>query len=276
MSDITLIDDSEQSSLVTNGLAKNGEMYLKKAGSTDAGSIVVYDSGVWKGFPNEAVSYLNQYSVSLDGANDYISIPSSTDFDFGTGPFSFSMWFYLTNVNGYGGLVYRSSGYRVKFQGSDQTIKMELGSFRPIVVQHGSSLLNAWHHLVIVGDRSENKIKGYLDAGTPYQTTMSSSVSLTASGQPLFFGRHLTYYTAGLVDEFSVFNYALSASDIASLRDTSGSNPVPADISSLNPLGWWRMGENDGGTGTTITDQGSGGNDGTLTNGPTFSTDVPS
>ncbi len=53
MSDITLINDSEQSSLVTNGLAKNGELYLKKAGSTDAGSIVVYDSGAWKTFANE-------------------------------------------------------------------------------------------------------------------------------------------------------------------------------------------------------------------------------
>lgn len=56
MSDITLIDDSEQSSLITNGLAKNGELYLKKAGSTDAGSIVVYDSGAWKTFADEFVS----------------------------------------------------------------------------------------------------------------------------------------------------------------------------------------------------------------------------
>lgn len=56
MSDITLINDSEQSSLVTNGLAKNGEMYLKKEGSTDAGSIVVYDSGAWKTFANEYVA----------------------------------------------------------------------------------------------------------------------------------------------------------------------------------------------------------------------------
>lgn len=33
---------------------------------------------------------------------------------------------------------------------------------------------------------------------------------------------------------------------------------------------------NDSGTGTTITDQGSGDNNGTLTNGPTFSTTIPS
>jgi len=42
------------------------------------------------------------------------------------------------------------------------------------------------------------------------------------------------------------------------------------------------MGDNETGvsdgsaTPTTITDQGSGSNDGTLTNGPTYSTDVPS
>lgn len=53
MSDITVINDSEQSSLVTNGLAKNGELYLKASGSTDAGAIVVYDSGAWRTFANE-------------------------------------------------------------------------------------------------------------------------------------------------------------------------------------------------------------------------------
>jgi hypothetical protein len=53
MSDITVINDSEQSSLVTNGLAKNGELYLKASGSTNAGAIVVYDSGSWRTFANE-------------------------------------------------------------------------------------------------------------------------------------------------------------------------------------------------------------------------------
>ena len=55
---------------------------------------------------------------------------------------------------------------------------------------------------------------------------------------------------------------------------------VPTDIGTnglnLSPLHWWRMGDNDSGTGTTITDQGSGSNDASLVNGPTFSTDVPS
>ena len=62
------------------------------------------------------------------------------------------------------------------------------------------------------------------------------------------------------------------SSNISSIYNSG----VPNDISSLSPLHWWRMGDNNSGTGTTITDQGSGSNDGTLTNGPTFSSDVPS
>ena len=76
----------------------------------------------------------------------------------------------------------------------------------------------------------------------------------------------------GLIDEVAIFNSALSASDITAIYNSG----TPDDLSSYSPVGWWRMGDNDGGTGTTITDQGSGGNDGTLTNGPTFSTTVPS
>ena len=75
-----------------------------------------------------------------------------------------------------------------------------------------------------------------------------------------------------MIDEVSFFNSALSASNVADIYNSG----VPNDISSLSPVGWWRMGDNNSGSGTTITDQGSGGNDGTLTNGPTFSTTVPS
>ena len=74
-----------------------------------------------------------------------------------------------------------------------------------------------------------------------------------------------------MIDEVALFNTALSASDITSIYNSG----APGDISSLNPVGWWRMGDNNSGSGTTITDKGRGGNDGTFVGGPTFSTDVP-
>jgi len=68
-----------------------------------------------------------------------------------------------------------------------------------------------------------------------------------------------------------MFHSALSASNISDIYNGG----EPTDLDSYSPVGWWRMGDNNGGTGTTITDEGSGGNNATLVNGPTFSTDVP-
>ena len=76
----------------------------------------------------------------------------------------------------------------------------------------------------------------------------------------------------GKVDEAAYWNRGLSASDITAIYNSG----VPTDLSSYSPVGWWRCGDNDGGTGTTVTDQGSGGNDMSVNNGATFSTSVPS
>ena len=70
------------------------------------------------------------------------------------------------------------------------------------------------------------------------------------------------YYnpTLGNIDDFALFTTALSQSDITSIYN----NGVPNDISSLSPYTYWKMG--DGDYFPTLTDSGSGSNDGTATN----------
>ena len=75
----------------------------------------------------------------------------------------------------------------------------------------------------------------------------------------------------GELDEISLFDSDKSA-NIATIYNSG----VPTDLTSLSPVNWYRMGDNDGATGTTITDLGSGSNNGTLINGSTFTTNVPS
>ena len=289
MSDITLINDSEQSSLVTNGLAKNGEMYLKKAGSTDAGSIVVYDSGAWKTFANEAsAGFANAYSVDFDGTNDYVATtykPSSS-----ATALSISYWMKSTSYAG-GVAPFSVEGYpnyekvfRVNFN--------SLGNFFISVAAGGNPYNNTsnsatntptqginlfdgnWHH--VVGTLNGQSIKVYADGVEEF--TATSTVTYAGGDQtyPYYIGMlgngYPSYYMDGKLDEVSVFENELSASDVTAIYNSG----VPASLTSYSPAGWWRMGDDDSGTGTTITDQGSGGNNGTLTNGPTFSTDVPS
>ena len=273
MSDITLIDDSEQSSLVTNGLAKNGELYLKKAGSTDAGSIVVYDSGVWKTFANEyAPSFTNAYSVNFDGSNDYVDLtaPPSSDFNFGTGDFGLSMWVKADSISSpYHGVLgsYGGGPQWQVFIGS-----AGLSVWNGALKGGGTINTGTWYHCVAT--RSSGVLKTYINGlqnssdNLTSAFTPSSTGSFRIGGPP---GGTFPHWD-GLIDEVAIFNSGLSASNVTDIYNLG----VPTDISSLNPLGWWRMGDDDSGTGTTITDQGSGGNDGTLTNGPTFSSDVPS
>ena len=288
MSDITLINDSEQSSLVTNGLAKNGELYLKKAGSTNAGAIVVYDNGVWRTFANEAVSFANTYSVNLDGTNDYIDCGGVSDFSFTDGAgndsaFSISAWVKFDSINR-ARVISKdtSTSTREYLFGTNNSnkVNMLLGTGHVNLDVQNNTTLNTtdWFHVVATYDGSETAsgLKVYVNADASSLTNNSagSYAGMSLSGGNLEIGRFANGHSFlnGLVDEIAVFSSELSSAQVTSIYN----NGVPNNITSLSPLGWWRMGDNDGGTGTTITDQGSGGNNGTLTNGPTFSTTVPS
>ena len=287
MSDITLINDSEQSSLVTNGLAKNGEMYLKKAGSTDAGAIFVYDSGAWKTFANEySAGFSNTYSVDFDGTDEYVETGEKFDFIQTTGNFTISAWIKFTahtstsNIQSILGTTYTSSqkGFYLFYdnRSSNKTLRVSLpwGSTASINVNNGITD-NNWHHLVVTGASGGNitlyKDGSQIGTASAPSTTSTSGLFSMKIGTVIISGA-ATNSLNGKVDEVSMFNSTLSSSDITSIYNSG----VPNDISSLSPVSWWRMGDNDNGTGTTVTDQGSGGNNGTLTNGPTFSTDIPS
>jgi len=137
-----------------------------------------------------------------------------------------------------------------------------------------------WHHIVLTysggsGGVVRDRVEIYIDG---VQQTVSRSGNIvsslsTLSSAPFNIGARddQNVFMDGKIDEVAVFNSELSQSDVTAIYNGG----TPNDISALNPLSWWRMGDNNGGTGTTITDEGSGGNNGTMINGPTFETDVP-
>jgi hypothetical protein len=145
-----------------------------------------------------------------------------------------------------------------------------------------------WHHVAVtVKQDSSNVLSSiYLDGVSGGTTTTAATLSNFVPAADLAVGKRnrpggseLPF--AGLIDEVSIIGSALSDGGVSSGQTAGGdiatlyNSGVPADISSFSPVSWYRMGDNDSGTGTTITDQGSGSNDGTLTNGPTFSTNTP-
>ena len=125
-----------------------------------------------------------------------------------------------------------------------------------------ATLASGWHHLVLTYDgvnpQASSSTTVYID-GIEYAATRS--VGLGSYGTGNYVGKG-AYSFNGLIDEFAIFDSELSSSDATAIYNSG----VPADLTSYSPVGWWRMGDDDNGTGTTITDQGSGGNNGTLNN----------
>ena len=227
--------------------------------------------GNFKSVIHVPASYSNQYSVEFDGTNDYIAIGTSA-IDLDTN-FTISCWFRSDYHGGYvpiGGWGDFSSG-KLRLMQILGGLSFEIWGNR--VTGSTSILTHTWYHAAVTysGNDAIVYLNGSQDgSGTIARTSFSSSTtligghpSLTASGFSEFDGE---------IDEFVVFNSVLSASQIENIYNSG----TPDDLSSLSPLGWWRMGDNDGGSGTTITDQGSGGNNGTLTNGATIVSQVPS
>lgn len=220
--------------------------------------------------------FTNTYSLEFDGTNDYLDLSSAASLLNSQSVVTMSFWYYADDY----GLV---AGARASNTDAFAFWPYDASNFYWIGRNGGGGTvtasnpgLNQWVHCVAVQNGTSATL--YLtptSTGTTATTTGTLDGALSATLGNSFrvaSDAHAGSYFNGKVDEVAVWNSALSASDVTTLYNSG----VPGDISSLNPLGWWRMGDNNGGTGTTITDQGSGGNDGTLTNGPTFSTTVPS
>lgn len=226
-------------------------------------AVLLYNGSAWKEFQPDAGPFSNSYSLNFDGVDDYLTLASEITL---TAPFSLSFWIkpgndhvFLTATSTGSSYIYFESNGNVKFrEGSDE-------------VTTTTYTTNIWQHFAFTVDGSNNlEVYKNGSATGPYPLSQSIDFKFKDVGRY----KANTHFLNGYSDELSVFNSALSSSDVSSLIDTTGSNPVPADISSLSPIHWWRMGDND--SGTTVTDQGSGSNNLSFQSAPVFSSDVPS
>ena len=235
-------------------------------------------------------SFENTNSFIFDGIDDFVDMGDVLNFE-RTDAFSISAWIKRggTGVNdtivskmessgnfrGY--LVYISSTNVVKFV----LRNVNMSSNRLFVDSTSTITDTDWHHILVTYNGSSNVsgVKIYIDGVSDTLTTAGTLNATTLNSSSFNIGSRNsnTLFATATIDEVSIFNTELTASDVTSIYGTG----VPNDISSLNPLSWWRMGEEAtyAGGEWTLTDQGSGGNDGTSDTLPAPpaqpSTDVP-
>ena len=220
-------------------------------------------------------AFANTQSTEYDGIDQYINCGTGLgDSQRVISAFSVSMWI-KPNVTSGNDLFFNIGSFANSFgqiafqlQSNKLYIKLNNGG-RSYNIAYTNT--TAWQHLVFVYDGGNSaNTKMYLDNVAQSPTVggvFPSTLDLTGLKTIIGAGYSVVYPYAGLLDEVSYFDRTLSASDVNTIYGTG----VPNDINSLTPINWYRF----EGTGTTATDSGSGGNDGTLTNEVTRSTDVP-
>jgi hypothetical protein len=209
----------------------------------------------------------NFKSLAFDGVNDYVGL--ATNLPLGTTSVSF--WMKSTDlVNG--GV---STGLgALNFIGATRRplIFLGPGNYKYFPEQL-SKFDDNWHHwfiLIAGADRYDiNNCRLFVDGAEIGAGTVGNTSGFPNPWTSSLIGKG--YYGALFchVDEFAVWQ-----SDETSNISTLSTSPI-VDISSLSPIGWWRMGDDD--TYPTITDIGSGSSNGTMINmdASDIVTDVP-
>jgi hypothetical protein len=234
-------------------------------------------------------AYSNLLAGSFDGTDDYLQLGNGILTALSGTNYSISMWYKLDQEGYYmepfsaGG----TTGDRVltyfRSRGSGTvSIEFYAGSATHLIENAPFQSINTWNNAVITvdtGGTSSLYVNGALKATSTNvpQTTPTNPVIGCLNG--------VSGFLDGKIDEVAIFNSTLSATDVTAIYNSG----VPADLSSLSPVAWYRMGDGTGDTDSgggapadtdtiaTVVNQGSASSaDATAVSAPTYSNDVPS
>jgi hypothetical protein len=212
-----------------------------------------------------AVPFVNNYSLGLDGVDDYATLDST--FSSITGDKSITGWFRFDNTSQNAVFGNTASQYGWLFWASN-TIFFRTSAATNNFTLSTTLATNTWYHIAFTGDGTTLKcyINGTQEGGDKTDGNWSIGD---------FFRGGTSYYFDGDVDEIGLWTGTeLSASNVLAIANTgAGSGSKAVDLDAYTGLThWWRFG--DGDSGTTVTDN-KGSNNLTLVNGPTFVSQTP-
>lgn len=202
-----------------------------------------------------APAFANTRSFEFDGVNDYFE--TGLNLAFASVPnFTLSYWIKttatLTNYTSYFAtavnVTYAGSSYNYAAGKLDQR---DTATGLLVAIQGSGSARGTtnvgdgnWHNIIqVYTDNGNNtsRVRIYVDGNTTPEVDLASTLSYAPLTGDLFIGaRNALADKAfpGNVDEVSVFNSDQS-SNVATIYGTG----TPSDISTLNPLAWYRMGD---------------------------------
>tara|TARA_S200002703_G_scaffold105340_1_gene91428 strand:- start:3278 stop:4009 length:732 start_codon:yes stop_codon:yes gene_type:complete len=219
-------------------------------------------------------SIFNRFSFEFDGTDDFVNCGNTGLLNGGT-ELTMSGWFKTTDktltqilFSTFAGKTYAEmsliSGGLYCWIGDG----VSTSNYNIVNAANLSISNDNWFHLTMVFDGSQStndtRLKVYKN-GNPltWTTVRTIPTTLGTSTASTYIGaRNTANVFSGNIDEVVFWHSLPNVTDIYT-------GTIATDLSALNPISWWRMGDeatysNPGGVGNwTLVDQGSGGNNGT-------------
>lgn len=181
--------------------------------STSANSVTLVGGAARSGTQYK----FGSYSVYMDGVGDYLTVPNSANFKFGTGDFTIDFWVYYSDYINPSGTPNHTI-YDMGFVDADGIIlqcdtsnppklRLFIGGSGIITASTGASL-TTWHHMAVVRNGSgTNNVTMYMDGqsvGSGTSTTNIQSSEVIGIGGATKSPYTGTYTLYGYLDEFRV------------------------------------------------------------------------
>lgn len=262
----------------------SGTSALDKSDNKNNGTLTNGTTWTTDVAPITSTSWFDRNSLSFDGTNDYVDIGTSFG-AIGTSPTTISAWIKIADNDQIQAIMStRSSG-----AGWSLDVNTGASGFTNLTFYNDTSntgirsefaIYNEWVHIVLVRNGTANN-KLYVNGVS--QTLTLNDENLTDPGGSfnctigaIWDGASWYRVLNGNVSQVGMWNSALTQSEVTTIYNSG--NPFDLNYnsgnytSSDNLVGYWQFNEN---TGNTLYDYSGNGHNGTLTNGPTYSTDVP-
>jgi len=186
-----------------------------------------------------APAFTNTNSFTFDGVNDYFDL---TQHDLGTIN-TISLWLNISSITSNQTVFGEPSNafkQSVIIASNIIYIKDVSNDFKGWNLSTSSEFsLNNWHHFGIV--RSGSTVNFYID-GVDQGSPDTSSGGFTGNTKLRYLGTNYpsnSQFVSGNIDEVAFWNSALTSGNISTIYGTG----TPSDLSTLNPLAWYRMGD---------------------------------
>lgn len=227
---ICYVNTAEAQKFVTKGLVSFWTFDQSHIAGNTLKDVFDKNNGIIEGDPQVVKGKIGD-ALEFDGKDDRVQVPHDPSIDFPNTPFSVELWFkgnpntiagdYRIFCKGFGGG--HGKRYECEMESSVSFIVDDNVTKTDLKYPAGSGIISDgnWHHWVFVRDVDNNKLRTYLD-GDEVATCDDMSKSGISCKDPLWFMSQdpndptadTTLRCPGIIDEFRIYNRALSKNEI--------------------------------------------------------------